>query len=161
MKRYERYKPSGIEWIGEIPEHWKVKKLKYVGQAQLSGVDKKNEPEERKVLLCNYIDVYKNEFIDGNLSFMEASATETEIARFTLNRGDVLITKDSETPDDIANPAFVRVEKVEIICGYHLAHIRTNRDIMIGEYLFRLFQSPDFNARFTVNAHGITRYGLR
>jgi len=24
MKRYERYKPSGIEWIGEIPEHWKI-----------------------------------------------------------------------------------------------------------------------------------------
>ena len=160
MKRYERYKPSGIQWIGEIPDHWEVKKLKYVGQAQLSGVDKKNEPDERKVLLCNYIDVYKNEFIDDNLSFMEASATENEIAKFALNRGDVLITKDSETPDDIANPAFVRVEKVEIICGYHLAHIRTNRDIMIGEYLFRLFQSPDFNARFTVNAHGITRYGL-
>ncbi len=29
MKRYERYKPSGIEWIGEIPEHWDIKKLKY------------------------------------------------------------------------------------------------------------------------------------
>lgn len=115
MKRYERYKPSGIQWIGEIPDHWEVKKLKYVGQAQLSGVDKKNEPDERKVLLCNYIDVYKNEFIDDNLSFMEASATENEIAKFALNRGDVLITKDSETPDDIANPAFVRVEKVEII----------------------------------------------
>ena len=160
MKQYARYKSSGIEWIGEIPDHWEVRKLKYVGQVQLSGVDKKNEPEEIKVLLCNYIDVYKNEFIDDSLSFMEASATKNEIERFALNRGDVLITKDSETPDDIANPAFVRVEKVEIICGYHLAHIRTNRDIMIGEFLFRLFQSPDFNAKFTVNAHGITRYGL-
>ena len=30
MKRYERYKPSGIEWIGEIPEHWEMKKLKYL-----------------------------------------------------------------------------------------------------------------------------------
>ena len=28
MKRYERYKPSKVEWIGEIPEHWEVKKLK-------------------------------------------------------------------------------------------------------------------------------------
>lgn len=25
--RYDRYKDSGIAWIGEIPEHWKVKKL--------------------------------------------------------------------------------------------------------------------------------------
>ncbi|NUQ23724.1 MAG: restriction endonuclease subunit S [Saprospiraceae bacterium] len=30
MKRYDRYKDSGIEWIGEIPEHWEVKRLKYV-----------------------------------------------------------------------------------------------------------------------------------
>ncbi len=30
FKRYDKYKDSGIEWIGEIPEEWKVKKLKYV-----------------------------------------------------------------------------------------------------------------------------------
>jgi len=29
-KRYERYKDSGIEWIGEIPEHWGIGKLKFV-----------------------------------------------------------------------------------------------------------------------------------
>ena len=29
MERYDKYKDSGVEWIGEIPEHWEVKKLKY------------------------------------------------------------------------------------------------------------------------------------
>jgi type I restriction enzyme S subunit len=29
-RRYERYKDSGVEWIGEIPEHWEVSKLKYL-----------------------------------------------------------------------------------------------------------------------------------
>jgi type I restriction enzyme S subunit len=29
MKRYETYKDSGIEWIGKVPEHWKVRKLSY------------------------------------------------------------------------------------------------------------------------------------
>ena len=29
MKHYNSYKDSGIEWIGEIPSHWEVKKLKY------------------------------------------------------------------------------------------------------------------------------------
>ncbi len=29
MQRYEKYKDSGIEWIGEIPEHWEVKKINY------------------------------------------------------------------------------------------------------------------------------------
>ena len=36
MERYDRYKDSGIEWIGEIPEHWNVKKLKYVLESKNS-----------------------------------------------------------------------------------------------------------------------------
>jgi type I restriction enzyme S subunit len=135
MKRYERYKPSGIEWIGDIPEHWKVRKLKYVSQVQLSNVDKKTGQDERNILLCNYIDVYKNEFIDDTLPFMEATATDNEIEKFTLNKGDLLITKDSETPYDIAKPALVKTEQAKTICGYHLAYIRSDRSIAIGEYL--------------------------
>ncbi len=30
MKRYPKYKDSGIEWLGEVPEGWEVKRLKYV-----------------------------------------------------------------------------------------------------------------------------------
>jgi restriction endonuclease S subunit len=33
--RYESYKDSGIEWIGEIPEHWEVKKLKYIASVNM------------------------------------------------------------------------------------------------------------------------------
>ena len=34
MNKYEKYKDSGIEWIGEIPEHWEVKKIKYISKLQ-------------------------------------------------------------------------------------------------------------------------------
>ncbi|MGJ1481377.1 MULTISPECIES: restriction endonuclease subunit S [Sphingobacterium] len=30
MQRYEKYKDSGIDWLGEIPEHWNRSKLKYL-----------------------------------------------------------------------------------------------------------------------------------
>ena len=29
MKRYDSYKDSGVEWIGEIPRHWKSKRFSY------------------------------------------------------------------------------------------------------------------------------------
>lgn len=32
MKKYDNYKNSGLEWLGEIPEHWEVKKLKYLSE---------------------------------------------------------------------------------------------------------------------------------
>ena len=28
--RYDKYKDSGIAWIGEIPEHWEIIKIKYI-----------------------------------------------------------------------------------------------------------------------------------
>src|SRR4030065_2733523 len=141
MKRYEKYKPSGVEWIGEMPEHWDSKRLKYVASVQPSNVDKKTVEDELPVLLCNYMDVYKNEFIDSSINFMEATATEAEIAKFKIKKGDMLVTKDSETPDDIANPAFVKDDFENVICAYHLTQIRPNRSELIGEYLFRLFQA--------------------
>lgn len=157
-KSYPEYKESGVEWLGEVPRHWKIKKLKFVAVVQPSNVDKKTEDNEEPVLLCNYTDVYKNEFIDSSLEFMKATATKTEIERFSVDVGDVIVTKDSESPDDISVPACV-VEKVDgLICGYHLTQIK-GRDID-GKYLFRLFQSLGFSAQFVVAANGVTRFGL-
>jgi type I restriction enzyme S subunit len=151
---------SDIPWLGEIPEHWAFKKLKYVAVIKPSNVDKKSYDGEKKVLLCNYLDVYKHEFIDNSFSFMEATANENEITKFTIKKGDVLVTKDSETPDDIANPAYIKEDLENVICGYHLAQIRANNIELIGEYLFRLFQTRGLNSHFEISANGITRFGL-
>lgn len=146
--------------LGSKGKNWVKKKLKYLAIVQSSNVDKKSNEDEISVLLCNYIDVYKNEFIVDGISFMKATAKESEIEKFILQEGDVLITKDSETPDDIAKPALVTKNFENVICGYHLAQIRANKTDLTGEFLFRLFQSKDFNCHFEVSANGVTRYGL-
>lgn len=38
MKRYETYKDSGIQWLGDIPEHWKILKIKYILEASKDGI---------------------------------------------------------------------------------------------------------------------------
>lgn len=101
-RQYKDYKDSGVEWIGDIPEHWKLKRLKELSSIQNSNVDKKSHEHEQFVKLCNYVDVYKNEFINSSIEFMQATADKSEIKRFTVKKNDVLITKDSETCDDIA-----------------------------------------------------------
>ena len=53
------------------------------------------------------MDVYTNLYVTSRLAFMEGSANTAEIERFTLNCGDVVITKDSETPDDIGIAVFI------------------------------------------------------
>ena len=153
-------KDSGVEWIGEVPAHWEVKRLKELASIQNSNVDKKSYEHEIAVRLCNYVDVYNNEFIDASLDFMCATADQSEIKRFTIMKNDVLITKDSETCDDIAIPALATETLDGVLCGYHLAQFRTNAKVLLGAYLFRLFQSESYGFRFVISAKGITRVGL-
>jgi type I restriction enzyme S subunit len=101
IPRYPAYKDSGVEWLGQVPAHWKVDRLKRICQVFPSNVDKKSVDGETFIRLCNYTDVYYNETITKEMDFMPATASEDQIARFGLRAGDTLITKDSETADDI------------------------------------------------------------
>ena len=42
MKRYDKYKDSGVDWIGEIPEHWEMLSNKYIFKLTKSQVGKKS-----------------------------------------------------------------------------------------------------------------------
>jgi type I restriction enzyme, S subunit len=119
-RRYLAYKESGVEWIGPVPEHWDVQRMRHVANFTNSNVDKKAYEDQEPVLLCNYTDVYYNEFITADLPFMQATASNAEIERFSLKKGDILITKDSEDPADIGVPSLVTEDLPGVICGYHL-----------------------------------------
>lgn len=156
---YPAYKDSGVEWLGEIPTHWKVRRLKTLSSVQLSNVDKKSVEGEQAVRLCNYTDVYYNKRITGDMEFMPATATLEQVRQFSLRAGDVLITKDSESWMDIAVSAFVAKDLPGVLCGYHLAHIRPGKECD-GAFLSCAFAAIGPRDQFQVAANGITRFGL-
>ncbi len=160
LKSYPRMKDSGVPWLGEVPEHWSVLRLRNATDMRVSNVDKRANENEVPVRLCNYVDVYKNDRIRASMPYMRASATQVEIARFRLAAGDVLITKDSEAWNDIGVPALVEDSADDLVCGYHLALLRPFSDRIIGAYLFRSLQSPAVAYQLHVEANGVTRYGL-
>ena len=49
---------SGVEWPGDVPEHWEVKRLKTSATGCLSNVDKVSTEDEMPERLCDYTDVY-------------------------------------------------------------------------------------------------------
>jgi len=151
-------KPSGVEWIGEIPAHWEVKRLKHIAKILPSNVDKHIYPDEIQVRLCNYTDVYYNDYITVNTVLQRGSCKEREFAKFVLRKGDVIITKDSETPDDIGVPTFVKDDLENVVCGYHLTMIKPLS--CRGEFIFRFIQSDRTRKYFELESNGITRYGL-
>lgn len=139
---------------------WKDWHLNEVATIIVSPVDKKTVEGEIPVKLCNYTDVYYNTEITRRLSFMQATAKQAEIDKYTLKVGDVVVTKDSETPGDIAVPALVSEDLKGVVCGYHLALIRPKKKLADGAYLNNLFSMPKTRYYFFTLATGATRFGL-
>ena len=143
----------------ELPPSWKLEKLKFFADVRNSNVDKTISEDEDPVRLCNYTDVYYNDRITTDLHFMEGSATEPEIMRFQLKRGQVIITKDSEGWDDIGIPALVTEDMPEVLCGYHLSVFEPGPELD-GGFLAWLCRAEPLNDQFKLAANGVTRFGL-
>lgn len=139
---------------------WSDTTLGAVTDIRVSNVDKKTLFGERPVHLCNYMDVYSTNSVTPERELMPASATEPEFQRFKLFPGDVVVTKDSESPDDIAVPTHIEPGIGEdVVCGYHLAILRPKSGLN-GKFLSYLLRLPEVNLHFARSATGSTRFGL-
>jgi type I restriction enzyme S subunit len=142
MSTNQKGKRTGLEENDYLNE-WREVPLASVADIRFSSVNKVAQPGEEPVRLCNYTDVYNNDYIKADMDFMRATSTRSEIERFGLQIGDVIITKDSETPDDIGIP-LLRPNQEEVdptFLAKQLAHYR------LARYFGR-------------QANGTTRYGL-
>lgn len=146
---------------GVLPDGWRAVRLMHLARVSVSNVDKHTLPGQQRVRLCNYTDVYKNETIVDNLPFTWASASADQVRSFSLEPGDTLFTKDSETAADIGVPAFVESAGSDLICGYHLAIARPRRSRADPRFLFWAMSSERVREQWEVAATGVTRVGLR
>lgn len=160
MKQYSKYKASEVDWLGDFPDSWNITKLKVNAEVQFSSVDRHQYEEERKVSVCHYPDAYKNDKIDSQTPISEGTCTESEYERFQLVEDLVVITKDSESADDIGVPVYIEETIENGVVGYHLALIKSKKDRLFGKYLFRYLQTELASSIFETNANGVTRFGL-
>ena len=138
-------------------------KLGDIATVEISGVDKKIKDGESAVKLCNFVDVYYNWAITSEMEhkFMEATARANEIERFKLKRGQVALTKDSETRFDIGVSTYIADDFDNVILGYHNALITPNPDKLNGKYLNALLHTDYARKYFANNASGSgQRYAL-
>lgn len=153
-------KDSGVDCLGKIPKHWGIGKIKNRFFLKPSNVDKKSYDNEIPVELCNYVDVYYNDFITNDLAFMSATATDYEINKFSLKVDDVIITKDSEDPMDIGIPALVKEIKPNLVCGYHLTMLRKRPCHVSGSFLFWALKDEAIASQLYREATGVTRWAI-
>lgn len=91
-------KDSGIEWIGQIPKHWEIKKLRFLGNCQ-NGISKSSEYFGKGFPFVSYSDVYRNYELPFPINLVESNEKDREL--YSVKYGDVFFTRTSETIEEI------------------------------------------------------------
>jgi len=90
-KPYPAYKESGVEWLGEVPEHWVVKRLRFAAQTSPSKSEVSNLSPDTQVSFLPMEQIGE----DGQLSLQEVRVLEeVQQGGYTYFRdGDVVVAK--------------------------------------------------------------------
>lgn len=125
------------------------------------GVDKKINPNEPKVRLLNFVDVFKNQYISNSTPVMEVTASERKIIDCNIKKGDVFITPSSELIDEIGFSAMAIEDFSNVVYSYHIMRLRIhNQNILFPKFLNYLFNTSDIRKQIRKKAQGLTRFGL-
>jgi type I restriction enzyme S subunit len=96
LKRYERYKDSGVECLGPVPAHWQVTRLKFIAHVQ-TGVAKGKDNTGQETISVPYLRVANVQ--DGYLDLDEVATIEipaADLQRYRLRAGDVLMNEGGD-----------------------------------------------------------------
>jgi type I restriction enzyme S subunit len=146
-----KMKPSGIEWIGDIPDNWETSKIKYVsklnGRIGWQGLTSDEYTEEGPYLITGV------DFVNGGIDWKNVVHVTIErwreAADIQIQNGDLLITKDG-TVGKVAIVSRLD-DKASLNSGVLL--IKTRQEYS-KKYLFWILQSDVFWTWFNLKNAG-------
>lgn len=151
-------KDSGIKWIGMIPEHWNIRRLRYLGSC-LNGISKGGEFFGDGFPFVSYGDVYRNMELPQKVEGL-VQTTESEREWYSVKEGDVFFTRTSETIEDvaIASTCMQTIENATF-AGF-LIRFRPNTNLLTKEFSKFYFRSDKHRLFFVKEMNLVTRASL-
>ena len=154
-----KMKDSGVEWIGDIPEHWDVVPVKYLGRTQ-NGISKGGDYFGEGYPFVNYGDIYKNYFIGSNDASGLAKSTKEDQTNYSVVKGDVFFTRTSETIEEIGfSCACIETINNATFSGF-LIRFRPYANILHPIYSGFYFRSTMHRQYFVKEMNIVTRTSL-
>lgn len=140
-----RLKPSGVEWLGDVPEHWKFARLKDAAVVQTGLTLGKSYlglvTESRPYLDLRHI--------------KHVNVPHGEAAGVTLKAGDVLMTEGGDI-DKLGRGCVWRDEIPGCLHQNHVFAVRCRQDVLVPEFLVGLMTSQHGRAYFQLTAKQTT-----
>jgi type I restriction enzyme S subunit len=151
MQKYSTYKPSHVEWLGDVPSHWKVDRLRDIAlvNSETLGSDTPNEYQLR------YIDI-SNVNYNGVISFDAIETLEYENAPSRAKR----ITRKNDTIVSSVRPnlqavCYIDFNDTNLICSTGFNVMRTRNEILDSRFLFYCLISDVSKDFFVSRANGV------
>ena len=139
FKRYPKYRDSGVEWLGEIPAHWKVVELARIGSFLKGRGGTKRDEKQDGIPCIRYGDLYSHH--DGFIHQARSCIRQGNAVGYTpIEHGDVLFAASGETLEEIGESA-VNLMQSEAVCGGDIILFRSNRSL-VPEFMGYAARAP-------------------
>ena len=94
MNRYERYKDSGIPWLVEVPEHWEVKRLKFITNRIVDGAHFTPTYVNEGIPFLRFTDIQEKNIDMEKIKYIPLEEHQELIKRCNPQKGDILLSKN-------------------------------------------------------------------
>lgn len=126
-KAYPKYKDSGVEWIGEVPEGWSLLRLANAGNLVKANGGNKQDDSDGGVPCIRYGDLYTTyDLLIRNIKKFINPEVETDYT--TIQYGDILFAASGETFEEIGKSA-VNLTEIHACCGGDVVVLRPKKNI--------------------------------
>jgi type I restriction enzyme, S subunit len=150
-------KDSGVDWLGEIPAHWEVKRLKFVIQNGLvNGLFKKKDQFGSGTKLVNVIDLYRDNFLIDFDSLGRVETEHEECETFKVLSGDIFFVRSSLKLEGVGSSATIIEVPEPTVFECHVVRLRPSSKFVISRYLINYLNSSLVRQRLVALAETTT-----
>lgn len=162
MQRYEKYKDSGIEWIGEIPEHWETKRFAFLFSFSRGLSITKQDLKDLGIPCINYGEIHSKYGFEVNpekhfLKCVDENYLNSSINSL-LKRGDFVFADTSEDIEGSGNFTCLDSD-IPTFAGYHTIIARPKYDYNY-RFIAYFFDSLEYRTQIQREVVGIKVFSI-
>ena len=159
-----KMKDSGIEWIGEIPEHWERKRMKdiaylYSGLTGKAGEDFRCDDISKTKPYIPFTSILNNSKIDTTI-FPQVIMSEDENQN-QVKENDLLFLMSSEDYESIAKSAVVSEIQGEVYLNSFCRGLRFTAKNVCANFVNYQLQAANYRDALRFEARGFTRIDIK
>ena len=143
---YPAYKPSGVEWLRDVPEHWETARLKvFLLRPMRNGLFKKKDAFGSGAPIVNVADIYHDSFQIDPASLDRVQTTPNELRTYQVRTGDLFFVRSSLKLEGTGRAAVAIDCEAGSVFECHLVQGRPDPRRAVARFL--AFQLNSFSLR--------------